>query len=341
MTVARPGGLEQRSATSAVTRQLRPLTERMLARLPGPRALWIVAWALVPWLNAGANFVLGTTTAVWEESRTLALLNYGALSVAVVIALWGAERIARRLEALRATTATVLEGYSTERFRELNGVVGPLLAAAATAAVFGAAAFARDGWTSGILRGATWVVLGIALWTFLWTYGALQLGLNRLGRERLLPDAARVDPGQGLKPLGGVAFTGFWMLLAWLVPVLMTGLPDIVGVAVGVLVLVTGVAAFFLSLVRLHRQMVELKTGELAVARELYAQAYEPVRTAPTLDALRRQQPLLGAADALEKRAQSLHEWPIDEGTVARVITIVTSVIAMAVARLILDPLGL
>ena len=321
--------------------RLRPLTQRILSRLPGPRALWIGAWALVPWLNAGANFLLGTTTAVWEESRTLALLNYGFLSAAVVIALWGAERIARRLEELEETVQSVLPAYSRGRFRELNGVLGPVLATAVTALVFGVTAFLRDGWTSGLLRGATWVVVGIALWSFLWSYGALQLGLHRLGGESLSGEAARIDPGMGLHPLGGIAFTGLWMLLVWLAPVVMTGLPDVVGVAVGVSLLAAGVAAFFLPLARLHRRMAELKRGELAVARELYAQAYEPVREARTLDALERQHGLLDAADALERRARSLHEWPIDEGTVARVITIVTSVIAMAVGRIILDPLGL
>jgi hypothetical protein len=331
MTVGKP----------ATPGRLRPLAERILSRLPGSRPLWVAAWALVPWLNAGANFLLGTTTAVWEESRTLALLNYGFLSAAVVIALWGAERIARRLEELEETMQSVLPAYSSERFRELNGVVGPVLATAVTALVFGVTAFLRYGWTSGILRGATWVVIGIALWSFLWTYGALQLGLHRLGREPLARDAARVDPGMGLHPLGAIAFTGLWMLLVWLAPVVMTGLPDVVGVAVGVSVLAAGVAAFFLPLARLHRRMAELKRAELSVARGLYARAYEPVRAAPTLELLERQQPLLGAADALEKRAQALHEWPIDEGTVARVITIVTSVVAMAVGRLILDPLGL
>ena len=321
--------------------RLRPLTQRILSRLPGPQALWIGAWALVPWLNAGANFLLGTTTAVWEESRTLALLNYGFLSAAVVIALWGAERIARRLEELEETVQSVLPAYSRGRFRELNGVLGPVLATAVTALVFGVTAFLRDGWTSGLLRGATWVVIGIALWSFLWSYGALQLGLHRLGGESLSGEAARIDPGMGLHPLGGIAFTGLWMLLVWLAPVVMTGLPDVVGVAVGVSLLAAGVAAFFLPRARLHRRMAELKRGELAVARELYAQAYEPVREARTLDALERQHGLLDAADALERRARSLHEWPIDEGTVARVITIVTSVIAMAVGRIILDPLGL
>jgi hypothetical protein len=37
----------------------------------------------------------------------------------------------------------------------------------------------------------------------------------------------------------------------------------------------------------------------------------------------------------------AIHEWPIDEGTLARVITIATSVIAITIGRLILDPLGL
>jgi hypothetical protein len=47
------------------------------------------------------------------------------------------------------------------------------------------------------------------------------------------------------------------------------------------------------------------------------------------------------AADSLQKRARAIHDRPIDEGTFARVITITTSVIAVTIARLILDPFGL
>lgn len=74
-----------------MTRQLRPLTERILTRLPGPRAIWIAAWALVPWCNSAANLLLetGARSAVWEQSRTLVLLNYAALSFAIAISLWG------------------------------------------------------------------------------------------------------------------------------------------------------------------------------------------------------------------------------------------------------------
>jgi hypothetical protein len=326
-----------------VTPTLRPLSERVLAGLPGPRVAWIAVWALVPWLNAGANLLLdtGERSAVWEQSRTLVILNYVALSFAIVITLWGAERIARRLDTLRATTSSVLVGNTREPFREMNSVAGPLIASAAAAIAFAVSALIRDGWTAAILRGATWFVLGVAIWTFLWTYASLQLGLDRLGRERLVPDAARLDPDLGLGPLGGVAFMGLWMLLASLVPVVLTGLPDVVGFAIGVAVLGVGLGVFFLSLLRLHRQMVDVKATELTVARDLYAQAYEPVRTARTLEALEQQHHLLGAADVLEKRASAIHDWPIDQGTWARVITIATSVIAITIGRLILDPLGL
>jgi hypothetical protein len=305
--------------------------------------LWIVAWALVPWLNAGANLLLetGARSAIWEQSRALVLLNYAALSLAIAMTLWGTERIARRLETLRATASSVLEGDGREPFREMNSVVGPVVASAATAIAFALSALVDDGWTSALLRGATWFVLGIALWTFLWTYASVQLGLVRLGRERLVPDAAGVDPSLRLRPLGDVAFMCLWMLLAWLVPLVLTGLPDVVGVSIGAFVLVSALAAFFLSLLRLHRHIVEVKWSELAFARELYSEAYEPVHTARTLEALEQQRSLLGAADALEKRAQAIHEWPIAEGTIAWVITITTSVIAVAIARLILSPLGL
>ena len=185
------------------------------------------------------NLLLDTESksAVWNQSSTLVMLNYAALSIAIVLALWGANRIARRWEDLRPTMAKVLANSDRrEPFRELNSVLGPLFASGATAIVFAASALAHDGWIPALLRGATWVVVGFALWTFLWTYASLQLGLDRLGRERLLADAARVDPGLGLRPLGDVAFTGLWMLLAWLFPVLLTGLPDVVGVAIGLLV---------------------------------------------------------------------------------------------------------
>jgi hypothetical protein len=322
---------------------LRPLTERILSSLPGPRAFWVAAWALVPWLNAGMNLLLdtGERSAVWEQSRAVVIVNYAALSFAVVVTILGAQLIARRVEALGATTSKMLIDVPRVSFREMNSVRGPLLAAAATGVAFAMGALVRDGLTPAVLRGTTWFVLGIPIWTFLWTYLSLQLGLSRLGRARLRRDVALFEPGLGLRPLGSVAFLSLCLLLGWLVPVLVTGLPDVVGIAIGLLVLAGGLGAFFFSLWGLHRQMVEVKEGELGLARELYAEAYAPVRAAGTLEALERQHSLLGAADALEKRARAIHDWPVAEGTWAWIIGIVTSVVAIACARLILRLFGL
>ena len=316
-----------------MSRDLQPLSERVIARLPGSRWKWIAAWALVPWLNAGLNLVLDTESksAIWEQSRTLVVLNYAALSVAIVLALWGSERLARRLKALGRQ----------QQFREINSAGPPLVGAVATAVAFGATALAEDGATAAVVRGVTWLIVGLPLWSFLWTYVSLQLGLNRVGRDHAAPDAAPGDPGLGLRPYGDVAFTGLWILLACFVPLVLTGLPDVVGVVIGSLVLAGGLATFFLSLVRLHHQMVAVKARELALARDLYAQAYAPVQANPTLATLEQQRNLLAAADALEKRAKAIHDWPIGEGTFASVLTIATSVVAVTIARLILDPLGL
>jgi hypothetical protein len=127
-------------------RNCKPLTERILAHLHGPRVLWIVVWALVPWANAGTNLLLESEdrSAVWEQSDAFVLLSYGALSFAIVITLWGAERIAERLETLRATTSG--EVGAGELFRETSSVVGPLVAAAVTAVAFALSTLIGDGW---------------------------------------------------------------------------------------------------------------------------------------------------------------------------------------------------
>ena len=65
--------------------------------------LWIVAWALVPWLNAGANLLLdtGDRSAVWEQSGAIVVVNYAALSLAMVVTLVGVERIVGRVAHLK------------------------------------------------------------------------------------------------------------------------------------------------------------------------------------------------------------------------------------------------
>jgi hypothetical protein len=192
-----------------------------------------------------------------------------------------------------------------------------------------------------VIQAVTWVVVGIPLWTAVWVYLTLQLGLNRLGRGHLTLQGYRGDRSLGLRPVGRLAFTGFWMLIGSVGPLVLTNVSDAAGVILGIAVLVVGIGLFFLSLRRLNRQMVVVKQRELDRARVLYMQAYDKVRDQPTLEVLQGQVGLLNAAEALEKRAERIQEWPFDEATFARVITIASSAVATIIARLLLEQVGL
>lgn len=322
----------------------RPLTERILSRLPGPRILWVAVWMLVPWMNAGVTMMLQAagTLPAWENP-TVQLVNRAAFSFAIVLSLWGAARVTRVLTSLRpGLVSLVEEGIDPmEPFQGMKSAVAPILLTAATVLIFGTQRTVEQGWVGGVVTGSSWVLIGLALWTFIWVYLNLQLGLHGLGLRHLSLKPYPGDRSLGLQPVGRLAFTAFWTFVALLAPVLLSSVQDRFGLSIGLLVLLAGIAVFFLSLRRLNRQMVTAKQRELEWARDLYAQAFEPVREAGTLEALERQSSLLSAAESLEKRAERIQEWPFDEGMFARVVAISSTVVAAIVARLLLTPLGL
>jgi hypothetical protein len=321
-----------------------PLTERILARLPGPRPAWVVVLALVPWLNLAVILALQTAERTPAGIGPIDVVNRLAVTLAVVLSLWGAARIADQLRELRPALARVVEQdeQDVERlFPGIDSTLGPLLLTAVTVVVLPLDEILAGQRLDGLLQGATWLVLGIPLWTVAWVYVTLQLGLNRLGRGHLTLEAYRGDRSLGLRPVGRLAFTGFWMLFGSVGPLVVTGFTDLPGVFLGIAVLAAGLGLFFLSLRRVNRQMVAVKQRELQLALDLYMQAYRPVRDQPSLEMLQRQAGLLKAAEDLEKRAERIMEWPFDEPTFARVVTIASSVTAAIIARLILGPIGL
>jgi hypothetical protein len=321
-----------------------PLTERILSRLPGPRLAWVVAWALVPWLNLAVILAVGAGGWARPGVPLAEVLNRTAVSLAVLLSLWGAARITDELGTLRPALANVVEQQEPEVERLFHGIdstLVPLLLTAAAVVVLPLDEALAGQPVAALIQAATWVVLGIPLWTAVWVYLTLQIGLNRLGRGHLTLEAYRGDRSLGLRPVGRLAFTGFWMLFGSVGPLVLTGSSDLPGVVVGSGVLVAGVGLFFLSLRRLNRQMVAAKQRELERALDLYTQAYQAVRAEPTLEVLQRQVGLLSAAEALEKRAERIQEWPFDEATFARVVTIASSVAAIIIGRLILGPAGL
>jgi hypothetical protein len=272
------------------------------------------------------------------------VLDRTAVTFAVLLSLWGTARITDDLRTLGPSLARVIEQDEPDVERLFDGIdrtMVPLLVTAAAAVVLPLDEVLGGEPAAAVIQAATWLIIGIPLGTAIWVYLTLQVGLNRLGRGQLTLQGYRGDRSLGLRPVGRLAFTGFWMLLGSVGPLVLTNVSDLPGVVVGIGVLVAGVGLFFLSLRRLNRQMMAVKQRELEQARDLYRHAYEPVRDEPTLEVLQRQAGLLGAAEAMEKRAERIQEWPFDEATFARVVTIASSVAAVIISSLILDPVGL
>jgi hypothetical protein len=330
------------SAAISGTRPGVPLTERILSRLPGPRLAWILAWSLVPWLNLAVVLAFGAAEWTRTAIPPVEVLNRAAVSLAIVLSLWGAARITNDLRGLGLEQVVEEEQRDVERvFSGIDNGFVPLLLTAATVIILPLDEAVTGQPLAASIQAVTWIFIGTPLWTAVWVYLTLQLGLNRLGRGHLTLQAYRGDRSLGLRPVGRLAFTGFWMLFGTVGPLVLTGSHDVAGVVLGIAVLVAGVGLFFLSLRRLNRQMVAVKQLELERARDLYMQAYQQVRNEPTLAVLERQVGLLNAAEALEKRAERIQEWPFDEATFARVVTIASSVAAVIIARLLLEPVGL
>jgi hypothetical protein len=231
------------------------------------------------------------------------------------------------------------EDDPTEPFRGMGNTAAPTLLTVGTVIVFaGQSVVQHNSWLRGIVTGGAWLPAGIALWTFVCVYLNLQIGLNRFGRLPLSLQVYPADRSLGLRPLGRLAFTGFWTFVVLLSSLVVSAAANQLGLVIGLLVLLVGVALFFFSLRRLNRQMVAVKQDRL---RGLSTCTPKPSNRCERRERLRRllgQSGALSAAEALEKRAERIQEWPFDEATFARVVTISSTVVAAILARVLLAP---
>jgi hypothetical protein len=323
---------------------LLPLTERILANLPGPKRLWKVLWGLLPVLHAvmSVSFyeVAGQNPYGWRL-LPIAIAGNVVFSYALLHAMWGSAKIAREANALEPGLARLTTEADTHPFRGMESTRGPLVLALGLTLLFTFDSARMISWYAGLAEAPLRFLIYLPLSTWIWTYLMLMVGLNRLGKERLTLEAYCGDRSLGLRPVGKLAANGFWIFTANLAPILLMNVIYGLGLVVGLAFFLAGVIAFFLSLLGLHRQMLKVKGQQLARAQSLYAQAYEPLRFTPSLENLQKQSSLLSAAEALERRAEGIQTWPFSDAIFARIVVIATSVAAIITGRLILIPLGL
>src|SRR5688500_13276899 len=79
-----------------------PLTERILDALPGPRAAWVVAWALVALARLGALLVILNATGTVVESRESldTALGQAVFGYVILVAVLGTHILVGRVHGL-------------------------------------------------------------------------------------------------------------------------------------------------------------------------------------------------------------------------------------------------
>jgi hypothetical protein len=188
------------------------------------------------------------------------------------------------------------------------------------------------------------LLVNLPLLTAVWAYLVLLLGLNRLGRRTLSLTAFPQDLSLGLGGVGRLAFTAFWTYGAGFAPVLVVNLANPLGLLLSLGLFLLGVGVFFGCLQGLHHQLLAARRHYLEWAGQLYARAYQPIRSG-SLAALGEQAQLLQAAEVIHRRAEAIQRWPFQQRRLAQIAgivgTVVTFVITGVITRLILVRFGL
>lgn len=324
-----------------------PLTERILAIFPGPRWVWTVAWALLVIPQALLLIRIVDATGASPVVQFTPKLSYWWIASyvnATFLSVTGARLVAAELRRTAPVLARLTGGRETgagQIIRGLDSVWGPVLLTLGIAMV-GAVLVGLDyGWQAALVSAPILFLSQIPLLSFFWAYSALLLGLDRLGRRNLRLDPTPSDRSLGLRPVGRLAFTGFWIFSLGLAPILVVVASSTPTLVLNLVFFLVAFVLFVLSLRRLHGQMAAAKQEHIGRARKLYAEVYASLGPAPRLRTLRAQAALLGAAEALEKRGLSIQEWPFDEVLTGRIAIILTSVVAAVIARIILGSFGL
>jgi hypothetical protein len=322
-----------------------PLTERLLGRLPGPRLAWVLAWAALP--VAAALFPGAYLATVGAKPLPVRLLTGLVFAYALVLALWAVGRFTSGSDTAQRSInqlAEQPEQAAPPVFRGMASTRGPL----ALTLVFVAATVWRTAVLGDLWAALLWLpvtlLVNLPLLTAVWVYLALLLGLGRLGRRPLSLTAFPEDLSLGLGEVGRLAFTTFWIYTAAFLPVLVVNLAYPLRLLLSLGLFLLGVGVFFGCLQGLHRQLLAARRHHLAWAGQLYARAYEPVRSG-SLASLGEQAQALQAAEVIQRRAEAIQQWPFQQRRLAQIAgivgTVVTFVATGIITRLVLVGFGL
>jgi hypothetical protein len=241
-----------------------PLTERLLAGLPGPRLAWVLAWAAVP---VTAGLLPGAYLAtVGVKPLPVRLLIGLVFAYEVMLLLWAVGRFTRERDTVQRSVdqlAADPQQAATPVFRGMASTQGPLALTLGFVVVTVWWTAVLGGWWVALLWVPIALLVDLPLLTAVWVYLALLLGLNRLGRRSLPLTSFPQDPSLGLGEVGRLAFTAFWIYGAGFAPVLVVNLAYPLRLLLSLGLFLLGVLVFFGCLQGLHRQLLTAPRNHL------------------------------------------------------------------------------
>ena len=313
------------------------LTERVLDRLGPPKWLWMCLWAAVPLISPLVFSTAITATGQRFETEDFIDLytTQAVLAYVCLVFLWGAGELARQAAEVKQEVFEIVSDQPPRGlFDGISGLAAPLAMTAITAVVISAGGFLQYGPLPPIAALPILFVYLVPILTLIWVYLRILIDIDRLGRRPMALDAFfPQDRTLGLEKIGSLASTGLGIVLIGAVPVLLAGSDEPVTLGISLVIVAASVGTFLLSMWRLHRQMSAAKTRYIGIARDLYDQAYAPVRREPTIGRLEQQSTALSAAQSLNERAHGLPTWPINESTLRFIAVVVTGVVTSMVVR--------
>jgi hypothetical protein len=328
------------------------LVERFIRLIPLPYPLAALVWTVV--LGAPG---FATIEFVLTGSSTLSAANLPntLLNLLLTFYLFLMVRYIRmKVVAAEALIAPRLSGGERDYHQAFAGMTrtAPVIALAST---MGALLLASYGY-GGIMPSAPLLIAfnvilvslnALAFSTFLWEFAIASHGLYKLGSSSLRLGSFLEDRMMGSTPMGNlalsltIAYFGS-LLFAWLL--FSTFVPSTAfGTASFAASLLLGVALFFVPLASIHAKMRMEKRRLLREIGARYARLTRNARASTddaTMDDLRvglARLTELQELEVMERKVASLPTWPFGIQVVSRFVTIVVSVTAVLVARIVTD----
>lgn len=325
-----------------------PLTERILAPLPGPQLLWFLVWSIMmpAYIFLGAAYRNPGLAFTPEDVALTPVLTYSVLA-----SLWGVKRLRSSMNRLQPVFAgMVLETHGIEEswpFRSSSSTAGPFLLTAVTMIIRGPGLFGPVKWVTflGVVIAIIYALPGA---TLLWLYGSILWGTDRFGRSNLRLAPFEEDSSLGLGTFGALTADAFGTMMLVVAP-LFIGISIVLpreqlraqDLLLEVAVVLAIVALLFSSVYRLHRRLVIEKTKRLAWAKHRYGEAFRAATTNTTEQTLRDRVAELQLAAEIERRAAAIQTWPFDVSAFRTIGAIVSGVLTALFARLLLTRVGL